>query len=435
MPLEFSEALRLVSSLESRGWRLGLDRMQEFLRRAGLENKLGSPGGPQFVHVAGTNGKGSVTAFAQSILLEQGWRTGATYSPFVYNVRERVQFGTSANRAQQLVSPEAFAALVEQLWPVAQSMEGTELGGPTEFEFKTAMGFLCWAENKSDFVALEVGMGGRLDATNVVVPASSAIVSIALDHTEHLGNSLGSIAIEKAGIVKEGKPVVVGDLEEEPLLAVETIAKIQQAPIFRYGKDYLLARTLDGYRVETPGGSYERLIPGLIGAAQPHNMAVAIMACEAAGAIKDPRKVALAVARTALPGRMQWAQYGGKRFLLDGAHNCDAAHTLLASLRGLPEPPGRIVLLTGMLAGHSATRFYEPLATVVDEVHFVPIEFHRARKPDELDSEAGWLFKTSTAHHNLEAGLEAVLASGADVVLVTGSFYLVGDVGRAIGVG
>ncbi len=447
--MTFEESLNRVSSLEHRGWRLGLDRMEEFLRLAGLSDKLGSQGGPQYIHIAGTNGKGSVTAFVQSILREQGWRVGSTFSPFVYNVRERIQFGYEPSLVtdsdatlrlpkpspDSLISETDFARMVAYLWPVAQTLEGTELGGPTEFEFKTAMGFAYWAEQLADYVALEVGLGGRLDATNVVVPAASVVVSIGLDHTQLLGDTLGKIAVEKAGIVKEGKPVVVGDLEDEARIAVETIAKINQAPAWIYGRDVVLARGLDGYRVETPGGSYERLSPGIQGVAQPHNMAVAIAACEAAGAIRVPSRVKHGVAKASAPGRMQWAAFHGRRVLLDGAHNGDAARILVQSIQSLPEEPSRIILLTGMLEGHVAADFYEPLATIADEVHFVPIDFRRTRQPEELQSEAGWLFLRSQTHQDIASALTACLDAEPGLILVTGSFYLVGEVGRLIGLG
>jgi dihydrofolate synthase / folylpolyglutamate synthase len=434
--MTYDEAVARVSSLQNRGWRLGLDRMTELLRRAGLEGRLGLSA-PAFVHVTGTNGKGSVTAFVQSLLMAQGWRTGATYSPYVFDLRERVQFwGPSdgptprPSSASTLIGHEAFASCVERLWPVAEELDATDFGGPTEFEFKTAVGFRHWADMDADWVALEVGLGGRLDATNVVDPACSAIVSIGLDHTEILGDTLAAIAAEKAGIIKPGRPVVAGDLPPEALAVVEQIALEREAPLWRYGHEIVLTSGFDGYRVETPAGSFGRLAPGLRGAWQPHNMAVAVAAVQAAGAVRDPKKVWPGVAQAWLPGRMQEATFRGRRFMLDGAHNADAARSLVASLR-----PAKTVLLTGMLGGHSATDFYEPLATVADEAHFVPIDFHRAKRPDDLDREAGWLFRRSVSHDDLLVGLEAVLGTDAELILVTGSFYLVGEVGRLIGAG
>lgn len=431
MTLSFPDAVAKVSSLENRGWRLGLDRMREFADRCEIRHW------PRFVHIAGTNGKGSVTAFVQSILAEQSWRTGAYFSPYVYSVRERVQFspGPLKNKRGALIDPLDFASLVESLWPIGEGMEKTEFGGPTEFEFKTAMGLRHWSDKEADYVALEVGLGGRLDATNIVDPACSVIVSIGLDHTNILGTTHAEIAIEKAGIIKPGKPVVVGEVPDEAWHAIETIAKVNQAPVWRFGHDFVLSTGFDGYRVSTPGGSYDRLTPGIQGAAQPHNMAVAIAAVEAAGAIKEPRKVAHGVAKAYAPGRMEWHQHGDVRFLLDGAHNADAVQVLVESLERMPEDLGHKVLLTGMLDGHKSGDVYEPLAKIFDEVHFVPIDFHRTLSPEQLMGEAGWLFERAFPHETVEEGMAACLAMGPDIIVVTGSFYLVGDVGRILGLG
>ncbi len=426
MPWDFSDAVNKISTLENRGWRLGLDRMQEFLSRLKIQNSA------KFFHVAGTNGKGSVTAFIQYLLMEQGLLTGAAYSPYVYSVRERIQLGDSRSRSC-LIPPEDFADIAERMWPIAESLESTEFGGVTEFEFKTAMGFLYWYEKGAEAVALEVGLGGRLDATNVIDPACSVIVSIGLDHTEILGENEAQIAIEKAGIIKPGRPVVVGHVSEEAWSAIETIAKVSNSQIWRLGRDFFLSTGFDGYRVSTPKGSYERLSPGIKGAPQPDNMAIAIAALDAADAISRPNKIAHGVAKAHAPGRMQLSSFHGRKVLLDGAHNVDAVLALIASISQLPESQGRVVLVSGMLDGHSASQFYDPLAKVFDEIHFAPIDFHRSRKTSDLMSEAGWLFQSAYEHESVADALESAASSNPDLILVTGSFYLVGEVGRLIG--
>ena len=225
--------------------------------------------------------------------------------------------------------------------------------------------------------------------------------------------------------------MVVGDVPEEAWHAIETIAKVNDAPVWKYGREFVLSTGFDGYRVSTPNGAYERLNPGIRGAPQPHNMAVAIAACDAAGFIKKPNKVGHGVGKATIPGRMQPTTYKGQKFLLDGAHNSDAALNLVAGLRD----EGRIVLLTGMLEGHVPGEFYEPLATIVDEVHFSPIQFHRSRSPRDLDQESGFLFKRSYVHDSVEDAILGCLEAAPDLVLVTGSFYLVGEVGRILGLG
>jgi dihydrofolate synthase/folylpolyglutamate synthase len=155
MSLSYEEALAALNNYPRREWRLGLDRMAAFCERLGLAGRLGETGTPAFIHIAGTNGKGTTTAFAQSLLVSQGYRTGAAYSPYVYDVRERVQLD------RDLISREHFGEWVGRLLEVAESMESDPMGAPTEFEFKTALGFAYWNAQACDAVALEVGLGGH----------------------------------------------------------------------------------------------------------------------------------------------------------------------------------------------------------------------------------------------------------------------------------
>lgn len=424
--MTFEEAIACVTSLQGRGWRLGLDRMEEFLHRAGLDDALGrGPTSPRFIHVAGTNGKGSVTAFAQSLLVELGYRTGATYSPYVYDVLERIQFG------RESVSPDEFALLVKTLWPIASDMEGTALGGPTEFEFKTAMGFLHWKRMRCEWVALEVGLGGRLDATNVVEPACSVVTTIDWDHAEILGDTLGKIAAEKAGIIKPGRPVVVGKMAEEPREVILEIAAERGAPAIVWGRD-VFAETQEGrVRVVGPGYSHDGLQPGIAGVVQPHNLALAIAALHAAGAVRDASEEVIrrGAAAASIPGRMESRRAAGRDWILDGAHNAQAARSVVQSL-----VQGRMprTMIAGMLSGHDARTFFREFTESVASVHLAPIDFHRSRDPFELGCEIGDLFPRVEPHASVEEALDAAIAEGVEPILVTGSFYLVGEVGRLL---
>jgi dihydrofolate synthase/folylpolyglutamate synthase len=417
--LSFEEAVERLGAFRTRGWRLGLDRMQEFLRRLGVSDKLGAPDQPgqtrtnpnttQFIHVAGTNGKGSVCAYLQAMLHEQGYRVGATYSPYVYDVRERVQLG------RDLISKQDFARLVERLLEVGATLDDTELGGPTEFEMKTALGFLYWAEKQCDWVALEVGLGGRLDATNVVDPACCVIVSVGLDHTHILGDTLAQIATEKAGIIKSGRPVVVGDLPQEAMQAVEAVARENRAPLYRYGKEF----------GDSP------FVPGIKGHAQAHNLALAVKALELVGAVRDERRMAEGAARARLPGRFEVRQCQGRTFILDGAHNASAAAHLVATMRESGYG-GRYKLVTGHLQGHDPNEFYKPLEPVVERAFVAKIDFFRAMEPQEVIAQSG--LKDAKPYGSSEEALRACIAETreGETVLVTGSFYLVGEVGNLL---
>ncbi len=419
--LSFEEAVARLGEYQSRGWRLGLDRMQEFLRRLGLDDKLGYAGGPQYIHVAGTNGKGSVCAYLQSMLHEQGFVVGATYSPYVYDVRERVQLG------RDLISKHDFARLTETLLVVGETLEDTEFGGPTEFEMKTALGFLYWAQKKCDWVALEVGLGGRLDATNVVDPACSVIVSIGLDHTAILGDTIDQIAREKAGIIKPGRPVVIGDLPRAAREVVREVATANAAPLLEYGKDF---RWEEG-TVFTKSDEYTHLEPGIKGVVQGHNLAVAIQALEVTGTIRDKHQLAKGALFAHLPGRLEKREYRGRTIILDGAHNAEAAKQLVETIHQEWMGSG-LALVTGRLEGHDHKRFFDALSSVVGKAYVARIDFHRTMQPGAVIKESG--LTQAEAYESSEKALDAAIAETkpGDAILVTGSFYLVGEVGNLI---
>lgn len=417
--MTFEEAVLALGRYQTRGWRLGLDRMEEFLRRLGLEEYVSGEGRAAFVHVAGTNGKGTTTAFVQSLLIEQGFRTGATFSPFVYDVRERVQVG------RELIGKEDFARLTERLIEVGATMDGTDWGGPTEFEMKTAMGFLHWFEAECDAVALEVGLGGRLDATNVVDPAASLVVSIGYDHMQFLGDTLGAIAGEKAGILKPGRAAVMGSLPEEAADVVRARAAEVGAPLWCFGEEIRLEETGDAWTVTTPGGQYAGLKPPYFGAYGAHNMALAIAAVEAGGLLRDPLAVARGVERSFVPGRFERRTWGGRTVVMDGAHNPQAAAALAEGLRahGL----GEMTLVTAALEGHDVRATAEALKPFVARVHVGTIDFHRALPSAEVAALWRELGVEATAHATTRAAWEAATQENDPAILVAGSFYLLGE--------
>lgn len=434
--MTFDEAVAAISALEGRGWRLGLDRMREFLRRAGLAERAGAVPPPRFLHVAGTNGKGSTTAFVHALLKAQGHRVGAFFSPYVMSVRERVQ-------GDGLISREDFARLTAELLPIAKGMDGSEWQGPTEFEFKTALGFAHWASIGAEWVALEVGLGGRLDATNVVSPAACGIVSIGLDHCAILGYTLEEIAAEKAGIIKPGVPVVVGRLADGPLGVTERIAAERDAPCWRLDHEVRVTERWDDtgalvVDVTTPGGSYPDLRPGLQGAPQANNLAVAVAMLEAGSAIRDPAHIAEGAAMAYAPGRFEVVQRGGVEWILDGAHNPDSARVLGRSLRQRLGTEHPLSVVSSMIQGHDLSQFYQDLRPWLGPVQVPPIDFYRARPPVEV---ATALADLGIPAEPADSVRDAMNAAQEDAerrgvpVLVTGSFYLVGAVGRELGLG
>ncbi|MFZ4506682.1 MAG: bifunctional folylpolyglutamate synthase/dihydrofolate synthase [Fimbriimonas sp.] len=420
--MNYEEALAALTSMTNRGWKLGLERMQEFVKRADLTDAVGANGGPQFIHIAGTNGKGSVTAFTQSILVEAGHRTGAFFSPFVVDPRERVQFG------RELIGKDEFTDLFVRYAAIGESLDDTPFGAISEFELKTGIGFGYWKQKQCDWVALEVGLGGRLDSTNVVTPRACAVVSIGLDHCHILGHTYAEIAREKAGIIKPGIPVVVGQMPPEALSTIEEIAIERDAPIWRVGNEISVEALDQGFRIRTPR-SEATVHPSLIGQIQGHNAAVAYAACELSGAVTDPETLARGISLAAAPGRYQEMRAFGRDFILDGAHNADAGRVLAQSLAArLDDRP--VVLVTGMVGGHDVAEFYRSIQNYLETVHLAPIDSPRANAPSEI---ARILAETANVQAEIHDSVESALRQAAlncppnGVVLVTGSFYLVGE--------
>jgi dihydrofolate synthase/folylpolyglutamate synthase len=409
----YSEAVDYISSLQKRGWRLGLDRMQELMRR------LGDPHvGQRFIHIAGTNGKGSVTAYIQAILCNMGLRTGGYFSPYVYDFRERIQI------CGKLIPKKDVARLCGIIAPISEDLEATDCGGPTEFEFKTSMGFLYWREQACDAVALEVGLGGRLDATNVVDPLVSVITPISLDHKEHLGDTIEQIATEKAGIVKPGRHVISGAGAGADV--VRRAAQSVGAPLWELETEVRYGADADGTLwVETPKGRLEGLRPAMIGAFQHSNVALAVGAVHAAGWLPDERVVRKAVAETRLPGRLEPVGDPPRAFL-DGAHNPAAIHAVLDALSAF----GVRVAVWSAAGGHDAREALSTLTTRLDAVIACPMQHPRALRSEDVKRLAEAL-GARFAPNVPDALAEAVGLSAERPILVTGSFYLLAEAREA----
>lgn len=417
--MTFDEALHRLNGLEGRGWRLGLDRMRALVDRAGLSETLDRRG---YIHVAGTNGKGTVTAFVESILRHQGWSTGAFYSPYVVDYRERIQADG------RMIEKQELAELVERLLPVADAMAETPLGGATKFELEAAMGLAYWEQKRSDWVALEVGLGGRLDATNVVSPKACVIVSIGLDHVAILGDTLEAIAAEKAGIVKPGVPVMVGEMAPEAFAVIERVAEELAAPVWRMGREIQVrSSSSSSFETITPIGAFRTPLPKLGSEFPPHSAPLAVAACAAAGAVRDASAVGEGVDRAWLPGRMDWRRLNGREILLDGAHNEPAARMLRRKLGARP-----IHLVTNMLGGHEVAGFLEALKECVVRAEVAPIDVPRALSVPAAVAQIEALAIPARGHDTVAQALAAAVEADDGLVVVTGSNYLVGDALRYI---
>jgi len=265
---------------------------------------------------------------------------------------------------------------------------------------------------------LEVGLGGRLDATNIVDPVSCAIVSIGMDHMAILGETLEKIAAEKAGILKPGVPGVVGKMAPEALDVIESIAKEIGCPLWRIGEEIRIERD----EIRFDGVEFRGVAPGILGVHQMENAALALAACHLGGGLHDLEKAIQSIAQTRAPGRMECWRFQGATIVLDGAHNGPAAESVAKSL-----PEKAYALVTNMVSGHDPHDFYPAILPLVEEAHVAPIDFFRATPTHTMARELQSLgVATVVEHPALGDAMTEACESGLPV-LVTGSFYLVGE--------
>jgi len=403
--------------------RYHLDRMRRLLQR------LGNPqeGIPIF-HIAGTKGKGSVCAFLASVLRCAGYRVGLYTSPHLHTFRERIQIDGEP------LSPGAFAGLVSDLWPAVEALarEGERV---TVFEALTAMAFLAFRRARCEVAVVEVGLGGRLDATNVARrPLVCAITPISHDHTAVLGTDLADIAREKAGILRPGRPVVCAPQPAPALAVVEETARRLQAPLFRV--DRLCRwergeRTLEGqaFRLEVMGETLDLWTP-LLGAWQVENCATALLACWVAEeeGLPIPRPAWRAgTARARWPGRLE-VLVRRPLVVVDGAHNPASAQRLAEAVRE-DLPHRRLLLVFGASRDKDVQAMAEALAPLADRVLACRSRHPRAGDPSDLADLFLSLGVPAIPHPTVADALRSAMAEAGpdDLVLVTGSLFVVAE--------
>jgi len=399
--------------LKTAGVKFGVDRMQI------LAAALGNPErAVPCVHVAGTNGKGSVSAMLESVLRASGLRTGLYTSPHLVRLGERVQVD------RRILSEEEITAYVGELRPVADRISSA--GGlddrPSFFEFMTAMAFLQFARKRCGCSVIEVGLGGRLDATNIVEPQASVVTSIGLDHCEMLGETFGAIAAEKGGIIKPGRPVVLGRMPPEAEATLRALAESKGARVLSVREQF--GDDISRYPATSLEGDYQRW-----------NAATATLA---AGLLPPGFGVSAGSIRAGLqavdwPGRWQRANLGGRLTILDVSHNAEGAGVLNDNLARLRAETGRSpVAIVGVLGAVRARPLLEVLCRHCRELHLVVPHQPRASTHAELESLVPVGFPGRIVRSTVEELFPApgVCTAGArdDVLVVTGSIYLLGEV-------
>jgi dihydrofolate synthase/folylpolyglutamate synthase len=407
---------------------LSLDRMWRILAALGHpEQRL-----PPVIHVAGTNGKGSTIAFMRAILEAAGLRVHVYTSPHLVRFNERVRLG--ADGGGVLVSDEdLMAALLE--------CETANVDAPiTVFEIETAAAFLLFFRNPADVLLLEVGLGGRLDATNVIEqPLATVITPVSLDHAEFLGDTIAQIAAEKAGIFKRGVPAIVASQPREALTVIERQAARLKAPIRIAGEDWTASEERGRLVYQDDAGLLDLPAPKLYGRHQFENAGVAIAALRASG-LKLPAAAFESVGKADWPARMQRLSPGrltalapkGSELWLDGGHNADGGRVIAAALADLEERVSRpLVLIVGMLASKDCAAFLRNFTGLARRVVAIPIPHQEKSLPaDAIADTARAIGIPTQASDDIEAALAAIGRLDLDPprILITGSLYLAGEV-------
>ncbi|MDV7339950.1 folylpolyglutamate synthase/dihydrofolate synthase family protein [Terasakiella sp. A23] len=406
-----------METLHSKDIDLGLERFQDLLLRLGHpQDDL-----PPVIHVAGTNGKGSTIAFLRAMFETVGYRVHAFTSPHMITPHDGIIVDGEE------ISEKEFTDLLEE---VIRVNDGASL---TVFEAITAVAFLAFARTKGHIVLLETGLGGLGDTTNVVEePALTVITPISMDHTEFLGETLGEIATQKAGILKENVPCVMAAQDQEAYQAVRARVKELNIPFYREGRDWFVKRTGRQMVFEGWDGDYAWPLPNLAGEHQIHNAGLALACLEA---LKDRFQLPSEAVRSALQtvdwrGRLE--QVDPKKLLpknwelwLDGGHNVAAAQVLRKQIKKWNDQP--IYLVFGMLKRKDSKAFLAEVAGIADHVYTVEIPDQKSKKPSKLAGQVQDAGGLATACEDLALAFELIKAERKDKnarVLVCGSLYL-----------
>ena len=397
---DYSDILDYLYALKNRGSKYGIERMRLLLEALGHPERMFP-----VIHVAGTNGKGSVCAMLEAVYRDNGYKVGLFSSPHLVHLGERAQVD------RQILSEAEIVRYTEQLSSIAGELGSSDPDlHPAFFEFITSMAFLRFAELPVDIACIETGLGGRLDATNVVDPELSIITTISLDHCDLLGDTLAAIAGEKAGIIKKGKPVLMGKLPLEADAVVRRVAKELGCKLYaitdRFPDETGLPQT------------------NLAGGFQRWNAAIATYAIEIL-ADRFPVRSTQALEQVEWAGRWQTLELDGRKLILDATHNPEGVAVLKQNLSSLSEQP---IIIAGTLGEDRAQSLMEVVAQYARELYLVTPKQDRATPTsflkscldrDAVETDLSALFP--------KAGCCAVGEPG-DSIVVTGSIYLVGEV-------
>jgi dihydrofolate synthase/folylpolyglutamate synthase len=415
--MSYTESTKYLNSFGRFGSKFGLERVEELLRL------LGNPQDDfKSVHIAGTNGKGSVTEMVSSILREAGFRTGMYTSPHLDDFRERIEVdGVPIPR-------EALNSLVERVRPLIPKVE-RKASHPTFFEVTTAIAFKYFSQRKIDYAVVEVGLGGRLDATNVITPEVSVITNIGLEHTDILGKTIGAIAYEKGGIIKPGVPVVTAERKREALEVFERICSEKDAELILLDKNAVVSKEkcdLTGceFDLRTEVRGYNKLKVPLLGEHQIENAALSVLAAEQLGI--EEKYIRSGLKKAKWPGRLEIMQTK-PLLVMDSAHNPPAMRILRNSLKLFKYE--KLILVIGVMKDKAIDDILREIAPATDYIIINKPNLERAAEPEVIMKEAKKYGKKVKIVEDVKASVRYAksIACMNDMVLVTGSIYMLSE--------
>ncbi len=432
--MNYREAIEYLYSVRLFGTKLGLANTEHLLR------ELGHPeNGFLTIHVAGTNGKGSVCAMLSSILSAAGYKVGLFTSPHILSFRERIGVG------EELISEEEICHHLAKLLPIMEGMQADPvLSHPTFFEIVTVLAVDYFAARKVDIAVMETGMGGRLDATNALPSRIQVITTIGLEHTGYLGNSIEEIAREKAGIIKEGATVVVGEEDETALGVIRAVAAEKHARILRFGEHvrFLNRRVkfpVQRLHVLTPQKRYDNVALPLLGQHQ------AVNCCLTVAAVEEVERCGFAIASDSIRRGIRGTRWPGRFEVIPGSPNCilDAAcnpHACKALAQTLEEvvKASPLALIFGVLRDKDYKRMCEILFPLADNIILTQPRSQRALSVQELRDAVASIPSDNPIHAFVDVAEAIAYASelsplSESFVCIAGSNYLLGPARKALG--
>lgn len=422
----YKEALDWIHARLRLGIKPGLKRMEYMMERLGHpETKMKS------VHIGGTNGKGSTVTFLRSILEASGYSVGTFTSPYIEQFNERISVNGKPIRDDELVE------LTNIIRPLADELEKTELGGPTEFEVITAMSFYYFANVKQvDIVIYEVGLGGRFDSTNIIYPLASVITNIGLDHTNILGHSYAEIAFEKAGIIKPAVPIFTAAKQPEALNVIKEQAKNKQAPLFQLDQEFSI---FDHYSVDRGEvfsmvsgefQSFTGLETSMLGKHQTENASLAVMTAqylhESGSFVITEEAVRKGLKMAYWPGRLEIVSEN-PLIILDGAHNNEGISALVQELTNRYTDKS-VHIIFAALKDKKLDQMIHQLDQVADKITFVSFDFPRAADAEDLVKISQSPQKLAVDDWKTYIMEEIQAVEPNRLLVITGSLYFISDV-------